>query len=737
MMKKWISLLLLAVLMLCCCSASAEDGSIRHLVTGDRSWFDVSEELDRAQGNSELIDPTIGTEIYLFVDPDTASYVTFYVTDEQGRPIPGAQIYLSYGGVEELFGVTDENGRLSTYLFRDTEYGYRVTKNGYETATGTFTATRETKFIHVVLRRLYDLTIYVVDNGVPQPGVTVIIDGRTYKTDSEGKVTVRKTNGEYNVIVIAPDGRRIPVQAIVNGDTTIVVDIGLDDALVDGGRYSDRFLVYNKLYNPEDYELTYYSFRAEDLTQLEDETDEAFALRTARYLEKHPNTILIEAQPERRQNKDGTDTDKYSADGTPLYAQRSLMPTGYLLKIWEEMGYTDLIFTNEDIGMRLDMSVLHTGDMAKLYALIGARESGTYVRDIAVEAHRRSAAINRLNTTAIKSIDAQKVPFDILREFEFQFDHLREAEGVPGRAAHELIDDRLYTNTLFEFRITPILPSALEKMLRDSFSGDPAVSKDSIMLASPDYFTEELRKLRADGKLTETECSELFAYLTDGILAAQEMTELSEKAKLNLYDHDVIDMLLKASLDQKVYRLSCWIIYGNAKINVTELMDGMLSIWKIDEQYKHEFDALMAQPDADAKTASAQAEAALEEKYELMTVDNLGKLKSSKDYDEGINTQMLDVSVVCSMPDEEDEFFDLLRERWFDAITVDVRKEDVTIAGSHESWYRAYFTYDMTQLLERRALVAPNETCGLAALVYSERNPVRSVPVETLNPLAR
>ncbi|MBR4039479.1 MAG: carboxypeptidase regulatory-like domain-containing protein [Clostridia bacterium] len=734
-MKKWIALLILAVLMLCCCGAYAEDDSIRHLVTGDRSWFDVSEELDRAQGHSELIDPTIGTELYLFVDPDTASYVTFYVTDEQGRPIPGAQIYISYGGVEELFGVTDENGRLSTYLFRDTEYGYRVTKSGYEPATGTFVATNETKFIHVVLRRLYDLTIYVVDNGVPQPGVTVIIDGRTYKTDDEGKVTVRKPNGEYNVIVIAPDGRRIPVQAIVSGDTTIVVDIGLDDALVDGGRYSDRFLVYNKFYNPEDYELTYYSFRAEDLTQLEGETDEAFALRTARYLEKHPNTILIEAQPERRQNKDGTDTDKYNADGTPLYAQRSLMPTGYLLKIWEEMGYTDLVFTNEDFGLRLDMQALHTGDMAKLYALIGARESGTYVRDIATQENRRSAAINRLNTTAIKSINVQTVPFDELRTFEFEFDHLREAPGVPGRASHELISDTLYTNTLFEFRITPILHSALEKMLRDGFSGDPAINKDSIMLASPGYFTEELRKLRADGKLTETECSELFAYLTDGILTAQEMQELCEKAKVNLYDHDVIDMLLDASLDEKVYRLSCWIIYGNAKINVTELMDGMLSIWKIDEQFKREYDALMALPDADEKAAKAQAEAALVEKYDLMTVDNLGMLETQSGYAEGINTKMLDVALVCSMPDEEDEFRDLLSRRWFDAITVDVRKEEVTIADNHEQWYRAYFTYDMTQLLERRALVAPNETCGLAALVLTERSPVH--PANNANILAR
>lgn len=716
-MKKWMVILLTAIALLALSlgGACAEEGSIRHEVTGDISRFEVSTELDFA---NEL-KPTMGTDIYLFVDPDSASYITFYVTDEQGRPIRGAQIYITYDGIEEFFGVTDENGVLRTYLFRDTEYGYRVVKSGYETAKGTFTAKHSTKLVHVVLRRLYDLTIYVVDNGVPQPGITVIIDGKTYKTDEEGKVTVRVTNGEYNVVVVTPDGRRIPVQAMVNGDTTIVVDIGKDDALVDGARYSDRFLVYNKFYNPEDYELTYFDFKAEDLVRLEGETDEQFALRTARYLEKYTKTVLIEAQPERTQNKNGTDTDKHNADGEPLYAQRSLMPTGFLLKIWEEMGYTDLVFTNEDFGLRMDMRALHTGDMAKLYAVIGARESGTNLRSLAVPGNQQTTAISRLNKTPIKSIEAMNVPFDALREFEFAFDHAREAEGLPGRDSHETIDDTLYTNTLFEFRITPILPSALEAMLRDGFAGEPAMEKDSIMLASPGYFTEELRRWRADGKLTETECSELFAYLTDGILSAAEMKELRERAKVNLYDHDVIDMLLETSLDQKVYRLSCWIIYGDAKINVTELMDGMVSLWKADGQYEREFARLMNQPDADEKAAQKAVERALEEMYRLLTEDNLGMLKSDKGYTPGANTKLLDVQLVCSMPDEDDEFYPLVSDRWFDAITVDVRKENIELGGMHENWYRAYFTYDMTQLLERRALAAPNETCGLAALVLA------------------
>lgn len=719
-MKKWISLLLLfaALSALWGASALAEEGSLRHEITGDVSHFQVSQGVDRAQGYLPGPTDTIGTDIYLFVDPDTASYVTFYVTDERGNPIPGARIYLSYDGVEEFYGVTDENGMLSTYLFRDVEYGYRVTKGGYETAIGTFTATRETKLVHIVLRRLYNLTIYVVNDGVPMPGVTVIIDGKSYVTDAEGKVTVRRPNGEYNVTVIAPDGRRINLLAIVNGDTTIVVDLAKDGAIMDGLLYQDRFLVYNKFYNPEDYELTFFDFKAEDLAKFEDETDEEFALRTARYLDKYTRTVLIEAQPERQQLKNGTDKDKYNPDGTPLYAQRSLMPMGMLLKNWEEMGYTDLVFTNENFGIRLDMNALHTGDMAKVYAMLDAIERGEHARSIVRPEHSRHADVARMNRLTLDTLEVDKLNLDIIDDFIFDFDLMRVSRGDAEMRSRPRLSDTLYTNTLFEFRITPILPEALRSMIRDGLAGDPAMPKDSLMLASPGYFSEELRRWRADGRLTEGECDELFAYVVDGMLTADELEDLRDKVKYGILTYDDVQQLLYASVQEKAYRLSCWIIYDEAKINVTELMDGMVSLWKVDELFELEFAQQMKFPEADEKTAVKAAEAAMEDMYDLLTVDNLGKLRSDKDYTPGDNTASLDMALICSKPEESDEFYAITHDRWFDSITVDVRKENIELGGKHENWYRAYFTYDMTQLGCRRALAAHNETCGLAVLVY-------------------
>jgi len=60
--------------------------------------------------------------VYLYVDPYSASYVTFEVVDEWGEPIEGAAIYLSYGGHTEFYGLTDKDGKFSSYIFRDTEY---------------------------------------------------------------------------------------------------------------------------------------------------------------------------------------------------------------------------------------------------------------------------------------------------------------------------------------------------------------------------------------------------------------------------------------------------------------------------------------------------------------------------------------------------------------------------------------------------------------------------------------
>ena len=171
-----ITLALTLVLLIFCGAIPAQAGSIRHMVTGDVSEIVVDEAagLDRSEGD---VSADVHTDVYLFVDPDSASYITFYVTDEAGNPISGAAIYITYKGVTELYGTTGRDGKCSMYLFRNVEYGYRVTKAGYESAEGKFTATRETRLIHVVLRKLHKLTIILRNNGENVPNADVLVNG--------------------------------------------------------------------------------------------------------------------------------------------------------------------------------------------------------------------------------------------------------------------------------------------------------------------------------------------------------------------------------------------------------------------------------------------------------------------------------------------------------------------------------------------------------------------------------
>lgn len=61
-MKKWIAALLALMMVLSLCPALSEGDSIRHLVTGDVSEFEVSEEVDQAQ-EADATEASVGTDV--------------------------------------------------------------------------------------------------------------------------------------------------------------------------------------------------------------------------------------------------------------------------------------------------------------------------------------------------------------------------------------------------------------------------------------------------------------------------------------------------------------------------------------------------------------------------------------------------------------------------------------------------------------------------------------------------
>ena len=714
-MRKLISLLLILVMVFTPLTAYAADAdetedktSIRHQVYGDVSEFEVGTELDEAESNADKTEATLGTDIYLFVDPDTASYVVFTVTDEEGNPIEDAQIWIHYKDYKEFYGTTDKNGKLAFYLFRDVEYGYTVEKEGYETVTGTFTATKEIKHVRVVMRRYYSLDVYVVDGDKPVPNTKVIIDGAEYTTDENGRVTVYKTNGVYDVVVITPEGRRIPVKATVNGDTVIVIDIAGDSALVPGGRYSDRFLVYNRDYDPEDYVLTKYIFDKGDVSESEAED----------YLSHTTNTILIQAQPERRQQSGGADVDKLDKNGEPLYAQRSLMPSGFLLKAWEEEGFEKLVFTNEEMAISFPLESLHSGDMMKLYAIIEylddynvkLEDISTYETNNLWNGYEKAG----LDTLSRWSVELDSVDLKAVEDFVFRFE-----EDERPRA--KLMDDGYFTNSLFEFRLTPILPESMLAMLSDGITGEQSMPMDEIMLASWGYYAEELRRAASKGCLTESEYDELYALFVDGRLTKAEVQELREKKAAGELSEAQLKLLLDAAADEKLYRVSCWLSYEEIVVDISGIIGGMEFIRNVDRQFEtmleeNRAEAAENERDVDGARLVAETERELEESYEFTMVGYEPKRYTMEDYKPGEFTETASVKLVRSL-DEESGFYPVISEKSFEQLTVDVRRGSVFIKGGQPR-FSAEISRGETKLPLSRALTAPWRDITLSLLTY-------------------
>jgi len=716
-MKKWISLLLALVLLLSLSPMSAfaadtdkdkekDKTSIRHQVYGDVSEIEVGEELDEAQSNAEKSEAKLGTDLYLFVDPDTASYVVFTVTDEYGNPIEDAQIWISYKDYTEYYGSTDKNGKFTTYLFRDVEYGYTVAKEGYETVTGSFTATKEIKHVRVVMRKYYQLDIFVVDGDKPVPGITVIVDGNEYVTDENGKVTLWKTNGVYDIVVVTPEGRRIQVKAEVDGDSVIVIDIAEDSALVPGGRYSDRFLVYNRDYDPEDYVLSKYRFDEQDVAKKDKDA----------YLDSTTNTILIEAQPERRQHNGSPDTDILDKNGDPLYAQRSLMPTGFLLKAWEEEGFEKIVFTNEEMALSFPIKSLHSGDMMKLYAIlsylddyrVGLDDIVTDEVEDAYEGYKKAG----LDTLARWSVELDRVKLDAIKDFVFEF----EEDSQP-RAKN--LDDGYYVNSLFEFRLTPIKPESMLAMLSDGIVGHQAMPMDEIMLASWGYYAEELRRAAADGYLTEAEYDELYYFFADGRLSKDELQTLREKKAEKKLSNNELQLLLDAAADEKLYRLSCWISYEDIVVDISDIISGMEYIRIVDRQYEGILTELSADEDNEDKSGDeleALAEDELEQRYSFTAVDYDPTRYTMDDYKAGEFLKTAQPVLVRSL-DEEHEFYDVISEKSFEQLTVDVRKGSIAIDG-RQPRFTAEISRGEARLELSRALAAKMNGILLTLLSY-------------------
>ena len=648
MMKKWAAVALALALVLFAGVACAD--SIRHQVHGDVSEFEASEELDSGTASTPGGNATVGTDVYLYVDPYSASYVTFEVVDEQGKPIEGAAIYLSFGGHTEFYGLTDEDGKFSAYIFRDTTYGYRVSCDGYQTESGTFTATGSTKTVRVVLRKYYSLDVIILNNGVPVPGVRVEIGSNSLLTGSDGSARFYRPNGLYTAKITLPNGTVKYVTIRVEGDTIYVMDIGrqnmpdeLAEILDAGGGDGDLFIVFDKYYAPEDYDLTKEIYTDEEfLASLEAElTEEEQDAALAAWHEARPDYVHIVAEPDKIQ---GETTDRIVMEkGEPRYSQRSLILSGAQLLLIEKGGMESILFENEDMGVWLDIADLYSPKMAQLFAMIYGKHNGE----------------STYSDMSLYQLDVSKLDFDELPQVRRWIDE-------PDEKITRQLTRAQFAASRLEVRITPLDENEIDQAVEAlrEYSRVKRVEMDEVELISAALREKWYAEYLADGCLTETEYEELEALLLCG----------------------------------KAYRVQVYMIIDGKEVNVTDLLPSLTVRKDVNELLPDEAqDYAQAQPDSDepevyAQHVQAYMESVYPETHTLRLIRNLGIQYSAIRYKMGDAVREIPAEIDDSLPDVNalygEQMLSALDAKLVDVFDVDVRHETVVHNGVYD--YRYY-----------------------------------------------
>ena len=160
--------------------------------------------VDPVKGDLKFVAWLLGAEAYNFDEPVNADMelraqfvrtnltVTFTVKDAEGQPLQGVQVTIDGRTVE-----TDAAGRVAIGGLDGGRYSYIATKAGYEEARGDVDLTGGEVSVAVELRKVAGTLVFVVKDaaGVPVPGATVKVDGRTAETDAEGKASVGGLDG--------------------------------------------------------------------------------------------------------------------------------------------------------------------------------------------------------------------------------------------------------------------------------------------------------------------------------------------------------------------------------------------------------------------------------------------------------------------------------------------------------------------------------------------------------------
>ena len=171
--------------------------------------------VDPVKGDLKFVAWLLGAKAYNFDEPVNADMelraqfvrtnltVTFTVKDAEGQPLQGVQVTIDGRTVE-----TDAAGRVAIGGLDGGRYSYTATKAGYEEARGDVDLTGGEVSVAVELRKVAGTLVFVVKDaaGLPVPGATVRVDGRTAETDAEGRAAIGGLELKGYAYAVAKDG---------------------------------------------------------------------------------------------------------------------------------------------------------------------------------------------------------------------------------------------------------------------------------------------------------------------------------------------------------------------------------------------------------------------------------------------------------------------------------------------------------------------------------------------------
>lgn len=447
------SYILMALVLSICVAAGC--AMTAYAIADTNATIEVSDKMSHGEGDSPD-GVSIGTDVYLIVDSDTASYVTIRIRDEQGRLIEDALIYLN----GKLYGSSDENGELVVYLLRNVDYQYRITKYGYTSASGSFRPTDATKIVTVVLSKMYQLNIMIVDGNLPCPGIGIIINGKTVWTKEKGMAEFTLPRGIYNAVIRLLDGKTMDIKIHLNQNRTIVIDIGrtsgslgIDHTEPTGG----QFILFDREYTPKDYLLTLFPYTAEEKA-LWDGTETFEGL-------KFLHTLHIIAAP-----LEENDEPVMDEKGNAIYEHINLRLDGTLMQHFVGAGLPYLRLDNEYCTFSMFLPELYSENIAKLMVLM--------YKD---------------GADAIKG-GVEAIDFDSLPDVTTWLD-----SNTP------MLTKSMFSNCLLEVRMTPIQEDVLA--LSAGLLTEEEASEVLLVSGSLADYQERIRL--DEGHLEETESMEL------------------------------------------------------------------------------------------------------------------------------------------------------------------------------------------------------------------------------------